>query len=109
MRKTLSSLSLAAALALALSLPAMAQGTSSSGMSMSGMKGATHATHKKSMHKTEAASGESTKPMMGSKKHHWSCYDYAWESQDQKNCLAKHEKSAGVSKPKAKSKKHKAT
>jgi hypothetical protein len=22
-------------------------------------------------------------------KHKWTCYDYAWESQDQKNCLAR--------------------
>jgi hypothetical protein len=27
-------------------------------------------------------------------KHKWSCYDYAWESQDQKDCLAHPEKAA---------------
>lgn len=33
-----------------------------------------------------------------SAKHKWSCYDYAWESQDQKDCLAHPEKAKAVHK-----------
>jgi hypothetical protein len=29
-----------------------------------------------------------------SAKHKWGCYDYAWQSQDQKDCLAHPEKAA---------------
>jgi hypothetical protein len=40
-----------------------------------------------------------------SAKHKWSCYDYAWESQDQKDCLAHPEKAKAMAPHKAHHKK----
>jgi hypothetical protein len=40
-----------------------------------------------------------------SAKHKWSCYDYAWESQDMKDCLA-HPEKASMPMHKAHHKKH---
>jgi len=78
MKKHTSLMVLAAALAAFLAAPAMAQ-TSGGGDHMKGMK----------------AASSTKKPMKMAKKskHKMSCYDYAWQSQDMKDCLAKSGKS----------------
>lgn len=38
-----------------------------------------------------ATTGHAT---MAKSKHKWSCYDYAWQSQDMRDCLAKAQKPA---------------
>ena len=50
-----------------------------------------HAAHaKKAAKKTVAAKHHGKKV---ASKHKFSCYDYAWQSADMQNCLAKHKKS----------------
>jgi hypothetical protein len=42
---------------------------------------------------TKAAHKHAVKKTAMKKRHKASCYDYAWQSADMKNCLAKHKKS----------------
>jgi hypothetical protein len=99
MSKRLSLLSLAAVLALALSLPAVAQTTATppAGASTAGSAPASDMSGKKPMHHHhhhhhgKAAMTSDAKPASHNSHHKWSCYDYAWESQQQKDCLAKQE------------------
>ena len=55
---------------------------------------AAHAAHtKKSAKKTAAEHHAKHHGKRVASKHKFSCYDYAWQSADMQNCLAKHKKS----------------